>query len=92
MRTEKVGGRRIRCWDNGGTTADRYTVAWPAPGARQGDAAECVQMGAVPFFLGGLGTHGRCLTGRRLGRRIAFADLPRRCRDLVERECRKGAR
>jgi hypothetical protein len=75
-------------YDNGGETADRYTVyyggrgtvRWDYRGARM---RLCVGMSASPFSPQGYGQHGEGQPGRHNGRRIAWRDLPADCKELV---------
>ena len=88
--------RWIRCYDNGGETADRYTVLFV--GKRGGDG---LSMSRDPFCPLGIGLHfefksydppdrvgnswGGVPMGRRcrLGVRIPFSALPDDCRRAV---------
>lgn len=80
---ERVNKLRIRCYDNGGASIDRYTVVYiDHP---QGELFTCVCMNAMPFHpCYGFGQHSVAKIGRHLGKRIAFADLPADCQKLVE--------
>ncbi len=83
---EIINGQRIRCYDNGGASFDRYTVVYMdcpenAPGMFQ-----CVGMSERPFHPQGFGQHSSAMIGGHLGRRILLADLPADCRRLVERD------
>lgn len=78
---------RIRAYDDGGKTLDRYTVVYletafiqPTTGRK---VYEFVGMSEDPFHPQGFGQHGECETGRHLGKRIRFADLPPACQRLV---------
>lgn len=91
--------RYIRCYDNGGSTLDRYTVVFT--GRYAGKARSWVQfvsMSALPYHPQGIGQHGEMdhqidtnrfgfapAIGRtcHLGRRIIFQDLPNDCKCLV---------
>ena len=77
---------RIRCYDNGGKTADRYTVVYldcpeNAPGMYWS-----IGMDSSPFHPHGFGQHGAAMLGRHLGKRIRFADLPEDCRQCVRQD------
>lgn len=89
--------RWIRCYDNGGTSADRYTVIF---GGRHGQtepdgSQPALAMSAEPCHPQGVGMHVSCRDsngwgftpklGRtcHLGKRIPFAQLPADCRRLV---------
>lgn len=88
QRYERIRGQRIRCYDNGGKTADRYTVVYidqpetPVPHCRPHFA--CVGMSAEPFHPQGFGQHSVATCGAHLGQRVPFATLPADCRRLVE--------
>jgi hypothetical protein len=76
-------------YDNGGSTADRFTVFYGGRGTVRFDhrgarVRLCVGMSADPFNPQGFGQHGEGMPGRHIGRRIAWADLPSDCKRLVE--------
>lgn len=87
----------IRVYDNGGTSADRYTVVYT--GRYRGKGwFQYVGMSANPFHPQGVGQHGEHPTqidvnksgfapamGRKnhLGTRIPFSKLPHDCKRLV---------
>ena len=91
--------RYVRCYDNGGTTWDRYTVVYTGRYPKIDHEFHYVGMSEHPFAPNGFGQHGEshyaaCDTnewgfapaiGRsnNLGKRIAFADLPDDCKSLV---------
>lgn len=82
MKTEKLNGHRFRCYDNGGATADRFTVVYldiPEGRATFGGRG----MSADPFHPQGVGMWCECLPGRHLGKRIAFSALPEPCQRLI---------
>lgn len=74
-------GTALRCYDNGGKTADRYTIIPPrwagddyrehAPGCWLALAAS-----AEPFHPQGFGQHTAAMPGPHLGRRIHWDTLP----------------
>ena len=73
-------GTALRCYDNGGKTADRYTILPPryakqyrenAPGMWQAIGAN-----AAPFHPQGIGMHVTATPGSHLGRRVHWDDLP----------------
>lgn len=77
----------VRCYDNGGESADRYTVLF----TRKRVAGQFMHLGmsAYPCHPQGVGMHGfsdqpidRPAYGH-LGKRIHFHDLPAECRALV---------
>jgi hypothetical protein len=76
-----VNGKRKVCriWDNGGETLDRYTVAYKA--RREYGMLFWPYLAADehPFSPQGFGQHGEMsqfITGKHLGKRIRFDDLP----------------
>ena len=73
-------------YDNGGETADRFTVYYGGRGTinRTNGRRLMVGMSAAPFHPQGFGQHGEGQPGRHNGRRIRFDDLPSDCRRLVE--------
>jgi len=77
----------IRCYDNDGKTADRYTVVF----TRKRTCGQFMFLGMSewPTHPQGFGQHDysddqidRPKYGH-LGRKIKFSDLPKECRDLV---------
>lgn len=80
--TIQARGKRLVCriWDNGGSSCDRYTIAFK--GARYPGYGMCypyLAANAAPFHPQGFGQHGESktfLTGKHLGKRIAFESLP----------------
>ncbi len=81
-----VAGVPVYCYDNGGKTVDRYTVAYPASVEHNGQV-QMVGMSAHPFHPQGVGQHTTGKLGRHLGKRIRFQDLPADCQKLVIRDC-----
>jgi len=73
-------GALVRIWDNGGDTADRYTVAPPANAWRQYRYDDglwfMLSADAAPFHPQGIGMHCDGHTGRHLGKRIHWSALP----------------
>jgi hypothetical protein len=74
---EPVG--RIAVYDNGGKTADRYTVVYLDRPGHDKRVLECLGMSDRPFHPQGFGQHDCCIRGRYLGKRILFSDLPPDC-------------
>jgi hypothetical protein len=82
--------RYIRCYDNGGRSYDRYTVAYTGRYRHKtGGEFWYVAMSANPYHPQGFGQHGSSTsqidwpTYGHLGKRIAFAELPDDCRKVV---------
>jgi hypothetical protein len=82
VKTERVNGPPIRCYDNEGETFDRYTVVYL-------DQPQCdllfaaVGMNRRPFHPLGFGQHCCPSPGRHLGQHICFAALPQDCQRVV---------
>jgi len=91
MKDDRVNGHRIRCYDNGGQTADRYTVVYL-------DIPESCNlffargMSSQPFHPQGIGMSCMAAPGRHLGRRVALADLPRDCQRVVHQDVKDDPR
>lgn len=81
----------VRCYDNGGKTADRYTVYFLQPEIVRGQRFySYLAMSACPFHPQGIGQHGetagpvpRAKYVRNIGRRIEFSELPADCQRAV---------
>lgn len=74
-------GRLVcRIWDNQGETLDRYTIAFKGYYVeRHGMIYPYLASGENPFHPQGFGQHGESrqfLTGKYLGKRVAFETLP----------------
>jgi hypothetical protein len=85
--------RYLRCYDNGGGSADRYTVCFTGNYRRKTIGQFLyVGMSAEPFHPQGFGQHGesnRPIDWPRyghLGRKIRFSDLPEDCQKLIRRD------
>ena len=74
---------KIRCYDNGGKTVDRYTVVYMDQPENKHNTFACVGMNAHPFSPQGFGQHCTATPGRHLGKRIKFKELPTDCQKLV---------
>jgi hypothetical protein len=86
----------IRCYDNGGRSADRYTVVYSGKPYATG---QYVGMSENPFHPQGVGMHGESRQpidnrgyGQKggyahLGKSITFDDLPPDCQKLVMADC-----
>ncbi|WP_424196633.1 hypothetical protein ACMYR3_17060 (plasmid) [Ampullimonas aquatilis] len=73
----------LRCFDNGGQTADRYTVVFMKEPERNGCYA-ALGMSERPFHPLGYGMSCAAVPGRHLGRAIEFNNLPTDCQRLVK--------
>ena len=82
-RHETVKGHPIRCYDNGGRSADRYTVIYmDAPEHRPGTFG-ARGMDDRPFHPQGFGMYCDAMPGRHIGRRVLFSTLPPDCQRAV---------
>jgi len=87
MKTEIINGQKVRCYDNGGKTCDRYTAVYMGmPLDRQ--FVCCRGMSQYPSHPQGFGQHSCCVLGRHLGKRIAIKDLPIDCQKLIDQDTR----
>jgi len=83
-RHEKVNGHPVICYDNGGKSADRYTVVYLDAPERSPKTYLCLGMNRLPFHPHqGICMLGSAMVGRHLGQRIPFAGLPDDCRKAV---------
>lgn len=80
MGSEILGryGTVLRIYDNGGKTADRYTIIPPrwAKAHKDGALWEAIGASAQPFHPQGIGQHTSAMPGKHLGRRIRWDALP----------------
>jgi hypothetical protein len=76
--------KHILIYDNGGTTADRYTVVYTRePYDQHGIRKSCLGMSAEPFAPHGICMHGGATIGPHLGKRITWDKLPADCQRAV---------
>ena len=82
--------RKIRCYDNGGETYDRYTVVYTGNYAcKTGGSHWYVGMSGKPFHPQGYGMHGESdiqidyPSYKHLGKKISYEQLPEDCQQLV---------
>lgn len=73
--------KKIKCYDNGGKTIDRYTVVFMEQPEQDEEIYEALGMSANPFT--GVGMSCSAHPGSHLGKKIAFDELPVDCRKLV---------
>lgn len=80
----------IRCYDNGGASADRYTVVFTGNYTHKTSGEHCyLGMSGNPFHPLGIGQHGFSRTQidkpaySHLGKKIKFEDLSKECKDCV---------
>ena len=69
----------IACYDNQGTTADRYTVVFLDSPERATNTFSALAMNAAPFHPLGIGQHVSAMDGPHLGEPIPFEELPADC-------------
>lgn len=74
-----------RLYDNGGKTADRYTLVHMDQPEGRGLFA-CFGFDENPFHPQGFGQHSTAMPGRHLGRRINPDDLPTQARKAYDFE------
>lgn len=82
--------RYVRCYDNGGETADRYTVVFTGHYTHKTNRTHwCLGMSGNPFHPLGIGAYGESDTQidyptyGHLGKKIKFADLTEDCKKCV---------
>lgn len=93
----------VAVYDNGGKTADRYTVLYGAPHWSEDYAAYYWRIGQSPrmtparfmsenpFHPQGVGMYGDCERGPHLGKKIRYSDLPDKCKQCVEQDCQEDS-
>ena len=84
MKTEKIKSEKLKIYDNGGKTQDRYTVVFMERPEREARLFEALGMDSSPFHPQGFGQHCSAMTGGHLGQRILFEQLPPDCQKFVE--------
>ena len=81
---------RIRCYDNGGMTMDRFTVIFLETNKMVSEQAvnyDCLCMSENPNYPQGVCMHGTAqLPNPGLGMRIEYSDLPIECQRKVMEE------
>lgn len=75
--------KKVRIYDNGGETLDRYTAVYMMLPEHRADTYSAVGMSERPFSPQGFGQHCTAMPGRHLGKRIKFTDLPADCQKLI---------
>lgn len=89
MKDDIVNGQRVRCYDNGGRSCDRYTAVYmgmPYYTDHDGRTYNARGMDAQPFHPQGFGQLCSAQCGRHLGLRIRFDQLPDDCQKLVRQD------
>ena len=88
----------LACYDNGGKTADRYTVliggSLYEPGLAAKRAVECLCMSAYPVCPLGFSQWGEMLSANRAacGKHVKWNDLPENIRKHVIARCEETAK
>ncbi len=82
---------RIKCYDNGGKTFDRYTVVYlDEPESYRNPQGKTLYeargMSEHPFHPQGFGQACTAAPGKHLGKLIQFSDLPPDCQKLVKQD------
>lgn len=87
----------VRCYDNGGKTADRYTIVYMETKHKCECSQSCkdimytgVCSSDLPSHPQGVFQHGDCKIGKHLGKRIPFAELPVTVQNAVIRDLKDG--
>ena len=89
MKDDIRNGERVRGYDHGGKTADRYTAVYldqPYYREHDGKTFHCVSMNHEPFHPQGIGPHGAAVCGKHLGKRVPMDSLPVDCVILIDRD------
>lgn len=76
---------KIRVYDNGGKTVDRFTVVFLDRPERAG-LFEALGMDEQPFHPQGFGQHCTATPGEHLGEIANYFDLPADCQKMIQRE------
>lgn len=77
---------RVKCYDNGGKTCDRYTAVYLDQPERQHKMFTCVGMSEHPFHPQGFGQHSSAMIGSHLGKRVDSTTLPIDCQKLIKQD------
>jgi len=75
---------KIKIYDNGGETFDRYTVVYLDSNLYE--LFSCLGMSERPYSPLGYCQHGSCTDGPHLGKEIDFEDLPEECQRAVRND------
>jgi hypothetical protein len=76
----------IKCYDNGGESADRYTVIYLNYPEYYPGSFMSVGCDDKPFHPQGIGMHCAAVPGDHLGKEIKFTDLPKDVQTLVKQD------
>lgn len=80
---EVINNKKIRAYDNGGKTLDRFTVVYLDCPENQHNTFFARGMSEDPFSPQGFGQGCSATPGRHLGLRIEFSSLPKDCQKLI---------
>lgn len=75
--------KKVRIYDNGGKTADRYTAVFMDEPERPAGIFGALGMSEKPFHPQGVGMHCSAAPGKHLGKRITYEQLPEDCQKAV---------
>lgn len=78
--TMKRYGTVLRCWDNGGRSADRFTIMPPKSAGEYRESTNRLLMTALaanrfPYHPQGIGMVATAMAGPHLGRRVPWSAL-----------------
>jgi hypothetical protein len=76
----------VRIYDNGGETADRFSVCFPWDIVEGTAFVACVGMSEAPYHPQGFCQHCTALEGEHLGKRIDYVDLNDDCARVIREE------
>jgi hypothetical protein len=79
----KTSLQRVKIYDNGGKSFDRFTAVYLDQPERQPKTFAARGMSSNPFHPQGFGQWTYAMIGRHLGKRIDFHSLPEDCQKLV---------
>lgn len=88
MKDDLVNNQRVRCYDNGGETFDRYSAVYLDQPYNNRDKRLFmgISMNSEPFT--GIGCHDAIIPGKHLGKRVAFDKLPPKCQQAIRQDTR----
>lgn len=76
----------VLIFDNGGATADRFTVCFPWDKSPQGNYVQSIGMSERPYHPQGFCQHSYATVGDHLGKRISYVDLNDDCARVIREE------
>jgi hypothetical protein len=77
---------RVKCYDNGGKSTDRYTVVFLDDPQNRKGLYGALAMNEIPFHPQGFGQHCSAMLGKHLGKRIDSSLLPADCQKLIRQD------